>query len=319
MGNELDVVVPKRNASCQDYHKYSSQIQVGGKHLTCEDYSALDSYDEKIELCLLAGHSSSLSYGGYNATYACCDCIYGVANSGGGYRGDLIGADFRIGYIYEDEIRKIYSHRPQNKGNVSGDLYDAVKGFFLQVGAEVLSYDMDHLNEKYGSQPSSYDTCIDYLDAGVLDMCVGIYWEVTLPSSFPRTIPFYSTKIYMVQREHKLPMWERYLKMFSSFTIRAWILIFIVLSIFTCASSSMNENRSGDSNKSKNYFTRKEKILHASYSAFMLCIGKRSVSSKAKAAEQIALFGFGLFCLYIVSEFTSAITATLVHESSPTK
>ena len=144
-----NVIVPATNKTCLDERNWQSN------DLTC--FAFVDAFGvPDVEQCLQYGHITS-THGTYgvNASKGCCDCWYGYdADTGGGYKGMLLGKMLRVGMMNYTDLE--YVHNVSDSGNVeeNSTLYEFVINASESYGFGLILYDMnkfniDHANDKY--------------------------------------------------------------------------------------------------------------------------------------------------------------------------
>ena len=135
---------------CYSDYKWSA----GGSGNDCTTFLDLTSKPPKpdIEKCLYFGHIVSAS--NINASEACCECQYGYNNSGGGYRGDLIGKYFRAGFIDNTNVPIMYNYSSHESISKSGLIYDFIIEFFNSIGLGMIEESFVEFNG------DSYRSCV---------------------------------------------------------------------------------------------------------------------------------------------------------------
>jgi len=146
-------------------------------------------------------------------------------------------------------------------------------------------------------------SCIDQLNFGLVDICLGPYWNISEVTSFSKVSrELYIDEFYLVQRLFEM----RWLNLSSlaftiaSFTPGAWILIFSTITIFAVAIDYMKFGFTLG-------FPSPSRLFSSLYLSFILFIGKRPVLAR-DGGEMMATLGFAIFCLFVVTLFTGAIT-----------
>jgi len=137
------------NETCFDYHHWKTVDEI-----TC------DNYDEHF--CNWSGYLKDL-LSGSNASESC----------GGGYRGDLIGRTFRVGYPMNGTVDSVHlMYKQENNGFVRGSMPHFLREVMQSLGAG--SYPVTIFTKSaMDKHVSTYSQCIEDLCLGNVDICMG--------------------------------------------------------------------------------------------------------------------------------------------------
>jgi len=141
-----NVVVNAANKSCLDETNWHSI------DLACSSF--VDAFGAPdVEQCLKYGHIRSPQ--GVNASEGCCDCWYGYdVDTGGGYKGMLLGKMLRVGMMYYSDLQYVHNMTSSGYVDEGSTLYEFVRnasesyGFGL-IFYDVKQYNIDRANDTY--------------------------------------------------------------------------------------------------------------------------------------------------------------------------
>ena len=131
----------------------------------------------------------------------------------------------------------------------------------------------------------------------------------------PITNSLYAENMFLVVKKYDNTFsYDSLFRVGDSFTWGAWLMIFIVIIIFSATIDIIrNAGITKRCFKDKKYLGRLGKSFYTSIIQF---IGN-GVDDPTNNAEKFALLGFSIFTLFIISTFTGSITASIVNSPDP--
>ena len=157
--SNITTALPSSADVCFDYLDWT-----GYQDMTCLDY------EHDRSLCSTKGYIRDIfshpdSYEDADANHSCCAC-------GGGYTGDLINQTFRIGY-HHDTIPYDILYTDPDTNERRGSIHD-----FMFAASRRLGVTLEEVPE-YSGENSNYKKCLEAMDEGDLDICIGMYQSIS--------------------------------------------------------------------------------------------------------------------------------------------
>jgi len=262
--------------------------------------------------CSMTGHYEDLLTG-ETANDSCCAC-------GGGYRGTMIGKTLRVSYPGDSDkpyyLYTDFDNNGKKMGAIPSFLHDVLKS--LGGGMYPVKNNSPYSQHISGS---SYSQCLDDLNYGNVDLCIGPFWASHSRGNKGNATDAVATDdFYIVSPVTQVPYIETIFSVGMPFSQYAWFGILAMLFLIGISLNivSKRDNQQEDGCVS-NPLKLLSKSLHICFLSLRSFVSGDAVngSEEPTKAEKIIVIGLVVFSVLIITAYTANAAAFLVMENSP--
>jgi len=210
--------------------------------------------------------------------------------------------------IFSDDIN-------EGKGDLKGVFIDFLQSLAMDGNFNVEFHPVS-LGSYVGKEWDQWGGCISDVSRGILDLCLGKFWE----TSFRRRMAPFSTSVFndnyilMVRRPRiRDDLWTQFELVFEPFTPKLWIVIVGVTFLVGIAYTILGPDRNSSSSMRYVKFSSSDIAENIYFAWSELVQGADSSGVKTTAQRSVALT-WSLFILIIIAAYTANLAAFLGKE-----
>eukprot|EP00814_Leptocylindrus_danicus_P000676 CAMPEP_0116006376 /NCGR_PEP_ID=MMETSP0321-20121206/1695_1 /TAXON_ID=163516 /ORGANISM="Leptocylindrus danicus var. danicus, Strain B650" /LENGTH=935 /DNA_ID=CAMNT_0003474925 /DNA_START=114 /DNA_END=2922 /DNA_ORIENTATION=+ len=265
----------------------------------CSDYTSI--YENPFALYSCERYGNAVGKYGLTVNKACCEC-------GGGYRGLLLGRQFRVAYT-EDWSDSLYTLFPaqddawKKNGSIPALLNLAANA----AGFGMYEDDIDPYSIE-AHPGSTYSQCLTDVFTGSMDFCIGHIWNATSGNALA-TKSLFQDRFYLVVPIEKVTWLDSFLTPFLPFQAETWLWIIGIALYMVIVLNFIQTG--GPFKERKSLCSRVGAVFYTAANSFSSG-GVSDVSENPSSAEKVIVAAFAVSMLIILTAYTATSAAALV-------